>query len=214
MEPVEDRFTKVAEFTLRLADCLAAIGEKRRGLRREYALFGQESFHPLIRFRFQSMDECERLTVTFSWQALAHHDLKPPFLPRRCVGGLDVSAIDADRAQWIARWQTKFIESRLAGQPMVGLLVEASPDSRHGPAPPGCRASSSRRPPTRATCRFHVVMLVACSSGSTERRMPTDAPYDNRAANCASRYCSSGLVWSPSHRAIGLKLRLPLTDRK
>src|ERR1017187_2877435 len=185
MEPVEDRFTKVAEFTLRLADCLAAIGEKRRGLRREYALFGQESFHPLIRFRFQSMDECERLTVTFSWQALAHHDLKPPFLPRRCVGGLDVSAIDADRAQWIARWQTKFIESRLAGQPMVGLLVEASTDSRPVPLP--------RR---NASGLFR---------GSTERRMPTDAPYDNRAANCASRYCSSGLVWSPSHRAIGPK---------
>jgi hypothetical protein len=65
----------------------------------------------------------------------ATSDLKPPFLPRRCVGGLDVSAIDADRAQWIARWQTKFIESRLAGQPMVGLLVEASTDSRHVPLP-------------------------------------------------------------------------------
>ena len=114
MEPVEDRFTKVAEFTLRLAYCLAAIGEKRRRLCGKDALFGQESFHPLIRFRFQPMDECEHLTATFSWQALAHHDLKPPFLPRRCVGGLDVPAIDADRAQWISLRQTKFIESRLA----------------------------------------------------------------------------------------------------
>src|ERR1017187_3951589 len=135
MEPVEDRFTKFPEFTLRLAYRLTSIGEKRRGLRGEYALLGQKSLHPLIRFRFQPMDECEHLTAAFSWQALAHHDLKPPFLPRRCVGGLDVSAIDADRAQWIARWQTKFIESRLAGQPIVGLLVEASPDSRHVPLP-------------------------------------------------------------------------------
>src|ERR1039457_4512812 len=122
MEPVEDRFTKVAEFTLRLAYRLAAIGEKRRGLRGEYALFGQESFHPLIRFRFQPMDECEHLTATFSWQALAHHDLKPPFLPRRRVGGLDVPAIDADRAQWISLRQTKFIESRLAGSSTDGGL--------------------------------------------------------------------------------------------
>src|ERR1039458_7538391 len=102
MEPVEDRFTKFPEFTLCLADCLTSIGEKRRGLRGEYALFGQKSLHPLIRFRFQPMDECEHLTAAFSWQALAHHDLKPPFLPRRCVGGLNVPAIEADRAQWIS----------------------------------------------------------------------------------------------------------------
>jgi len=41
MKPVEDRFTKVAKFTLRLTYRLAAIGEKRRGLRGEYALFSQ-----------------------------------------------------------------------------------------------------------------------------------------------------------------------------
>jgi hypothetical protein len=40
MQPVENRFTKFPQFTLRLAYRLAAIGEKRRGLRGEYALFG------------------------------------------------------------------------------------------------------------------------------------------------------------------------------
>src|SRR5258708_3744686 len=137
MEPVEDRLPELPEFTLRLAYRLAAIGEKRCGLRWEYALFTQESFHPIIGFRLQSMDECEHLAATFSRQALAHHDLKPPFLPRRRVGGLDVPAIDADRAQWIARRQTKFIESRLPRQPMVGFLVKTSTHSRHVPLP--CR---------------------------------------------------------------------------
>jgi hypothetical protein len=98
-------------------------------------LFGQKSLHPLIRFRFQPMDECEHLTAAFSWQALAHHDLKPPFLPRRCVGGLVVPAIDADRAQWISLRQTKFIESRRPRQLMVGYLVETFTDSRHMPLP-------------------------------------------------------------------------------
>jgi hypothetical protein len=111
MEPVEDRFTKVAEFTLRLAYCLAAIGEKRRRLCGKDALFGQESFHPLIRFRFQPMDECEHLTATFS--------SRPPTHLRGKKGGLRswwarAPAIDADRAQWISLRQTKFIESRLA----------------------------------------------------------------------------------------------------
>src|SRR5216684_2667311 len=63
MEPVEDRFTKFPELALRLAYRLAAIGEKRRGLRGDYALFGQESFHPLVRFRFQSMHKGEHLAV-------------------------------------------------------------------------------------------------------------------------------------------------------
>ena len=81
------------------------------------------------------MDKGEHLTATFSWQALAHHDLKPPFLPRRCVGGLDVPAIDADRAQWISLRQIKFIESPRARQLMVGFLVETSTDSRHMPLP-------------------------------------------------------------------------------
>jgi len=131
MKPVEDRLAKVAKFTLCLAHRLTTIGEKRRGLGGEYALVGQESFHPLIRFRFQSMDECKYLTATLSRQALAHHDLKPTFLPRRCIGGLDVTAIYTDRAQGISLRQTKFIEGRLALQPMVGFLIEAPTDSRH-----------------------------------------------------------------------------------
>src|SRR5882757_141686 len=47
-----------------------------------------------------------------------------------------------------------------------------------------CAVNPSAR---RATCRFHVVMLVACCNGSTEPRMRADTPYDSRAANCASR---------------------------
>ena len=143
MKPVQDRFAKFPEFTLRLAHCLASIGEKRRGLRGEYALFGQESFHALIRFRFLPMNECEHLTVALSWQALAHHDLKPPFLPRWCVGGLDVPAVDADRAQWVSLRQTKFIECRRAPPPLVGFLIETPTDSRHVPL----SAGDARRTP-------------------------------------------------------------------
>src|ERR1700730_4338724 len=97
MEPVEDRFTKFPEFTLRLAYRLAAIGEKRRGLRREYALFGQESSHPLVRFRFQSMDKGEHLAVAGSRQAFPHHDFEPSLLARGRVGRLDVTTVDPDR---------------------------------------------------------------------------------------------------------------------
>src|SRR5450631_484618 len=114
MEPVENRFTQFPEFTLCLADCLTTIGEKRRGLGGEYALVGQKSFHPLIRFRFQSMDECEHLAVAGSRQAFPHHDFEPSLLARGRVGRLDVTAVDAARTQRISLRQTKFVESRLA----------------------------------------------------------------------------------------------------
>ena len=64
MEPVENGFSKFAEFTLRLSYRFAAIRKKRRWLRGKYALFSQESLHPLTRLRFKPMNEGEHLAAT------------------------------------------------------------------------------------------------------------------------------------------------------
>src|SRR6266850_6792190 len=81
------------------------------------------------------MDKRKHLAAPCPRQALAHHDLKPPFLPRRCVRGLDVTTVDADGTKGISCRQAKFVEHRMARRPLMRLLVETAADSRHVPLP-------------------------------------------------------------------------------
>src|ERR1039458_3599708 len=100
VEPVEDRFAERAEVALRLAYAVAAVGQERRWLRREHALFSQESLHAFGGLGLQSMDESKDLACAGARQALADHDLEPSFLAGRSVRSLPIGIAPCVRWAW------------------------------------------------------------------------------------------------------------------
>src|ERR1017187_5911927 len=151
-----------------VSSSIAAVGQERRWLRREHALFSQESLHAFGGLGLQSMDESKDLACAGARQALADHDLEPSFLAGQSVRSLRVPAVDADRLQRAALRLPEVVECWNGRDALMSL--------------------ASKRAPMVPTCRLHVVILVARSNASTVAKMRAETPYDRRAANWASRY--------------------------
>src|ERR1035441_7622420 len=137
VEPVEDRFAERAEVALRLAYAVAAVGQERRWLCREHALFSQESLHAFGGLGLQSMDESKDLACAGARQPLADHALEPSFLAGQSVRSLRVPAVDADRLQRAALRLPEVVECWNGRDALMSLAIQAGTHGSDVPLPRG-----------------------------------------------------------------------------